>query len=81
MGLDQARQALRDLEPDLSTARQQVRDARSRARSLERLREHRAEAHRIEGLAIEQAELEELALARIVGTARSQGLANEESTS
>jgi len=57
--------SLAELEPAIEEARERVRQARVRVRSLERLREHRAEAHRIKSLAAEQDELEELSIARI----------------
>lgn len=81
MSLEQAHKALLDLEPPLTIAREQVREARTRVRSLERLRERQAEAHRLKSSSIEQAELEELALARIARTPRQPGRANQESLS
>ncbi|GEM_PF-1632003 len=52
------------LEP-ISEARRRLHHARARVRSLERLKEEAEDAHHREGLAAEQAELEELALSRI----------------
>ncbi|MEZ4330226.1 MAG: hypothetical protein R3F35_00590 [Myxococcota bacterium] len=59
-----ARMALVDFEPTRTKAREQVRRCRARVESLERLREQRAARHRHAMLAAEQAELEELAIAR-----------------
>ena len=52
------------LEP-ISEARRRLHHARARVRSLERLKEDAAATHQREGLAAEQAELEELAISRI----------------
>lgn len=59
-----ARMAAVDFEPKRARAREQVRRCRARVESLERLREQRAARHRQAMLASEQAELEELAVAR-----------------
>ncbi|HPG25791.1 MAG: hypothetical protein H6748_21185 [Spirochaetaceae bacterium] len=64
LAVARAERALADLVPALQAAREAVRRARMQVRSLEKLRERRAEAHRIAALAAEQNELEELALAR-----------------
>lgn len=63
--LAHAERALGDLDEPLAEARRRVHHARTRLRSLERLKEDAATRHRVEGLAAEQAELEELALSRI----------------
>ena len=65
--LQRTRILLAELDPQLAEARERVRAARVRVESLERLRERRAKAHRRESLAAEQAELEELSIARIAG--------------
>ena len=63
--LQRAKFVLAELDPAIAEARERVREARVRVQSLERLRERRAETHRRESLAAEQAELEELSIARI----------------
>ena len=64
--LESARLSLARLEPPLGEAREAVRRTRARVRSLERLRMRLEEEHRRVGLAVEQAEIEELAMARMV---------------
>lgn len=64
LDLGRAERALADLMPVLEAARAAVREAHARVESLDRLRERRAEAHRRENEAIEQAMLEDLALQR-----------------
>lgn len=61
----QAERAVAELTEPLAEARRRVRHAHARARSLERLREEAEQTHRREGLAAEQAEIEELAIARV----------------
>ncbi len=63
--LESARVSLAQLEPALVEARDVVRRTRARVRSLERLRERREEEYRRASRAAEQAEIEELAMARI----------------
>lgn len=63
--LQNAEFVLAELDPALAQAHERVQRARVRVQSLERLRERRAETHRRESLAAEQAELEELSIARI----------------
>ncbi len=65
IALQRAQYVLKELEPALREARERVQAARVRVESLERLRERRAESHRRESLAAEQAELEDLSIARI----------------
>ena len=57
--------AVAELEPGILAARERVRKAHTQVKSLDRLRQNREESHRRESLAAEQAELEELAIARI----------------
>ncbi|MFO0687194.1 MAG: hypothetical protein U0900_00620 [Myxococcota bacterium] len=59
-----ARMAVEAFEPRRAEAREQVRRCRARVESLEKLREQRAELHRRRALAGEQAELEDLSIAR-----------------
>lgn len=63
--LAQAQSAVEELLEPIAEVRRRLHHARSRVRSLERLKEDAAEKHHHEGLAAEQAELEELALTRI----------------
>jgi len=63
--LAHAESAVEELLEPIAEVRRRLHHARSRVRSLERLKEDAAEKHHREGLAAEQAELEELALARI----------------
>ena len=72
--------ALDALDPALDAARETLRRAVGRVRSLERLRARRASDHRAAALAAEQAELEELArshrtVAAGDGTAAAEGRA------
>ena len=60
-----ARQVLEEFEPVVEMARDQLRSAHTRVRSLERLREKQEEAHRQRGLALEQAQLEEITMLRL----------------
>jgi flagellar FliJ protein len=55
---------LEEMMPALDRARLAVREARARVRSLEKLREKRALAHREWGEKLEQAALDELAIGR-----------------
>ena len=59
-----ARQNVESFEPKRASARAVVRRCRARVESLERLRERRSDLHRKAALAVEQAELEGLAMAR-----------------
>lgn len=63
--LARVERSVEDLSAPISEARRRVEHARARVRSLERLKENAAEAHHREGIAAEQAELEELAISRI----------------
>jgi flagellar export protein FliJ len=63
--LARVERARADLEAPLQAARARVHLARTRVRSLERLREDAELEHRKVGLAAEQAELEELAVERL----------------
>ena len=60
-----AERAVGELLEPISEARRRLHHARARVRSLERLKEEAAATHQREGLAAEQAELEELAVSRI----------------
>ena len=71
--LAQVERAVEELREPIAEARRRLHHARSRVRSLERLKEDAAEQHHREGLAAEQAELEELALARIALKQSTQG--------
>jgi flagellar export protein FliJ len=59
-----AETVLEQLRPELEEARQALREARVRVRSLERLREKRVQAHRERMQRLEQAELDESAIGR-----------------
>ncbi len=61
----QAERAVEEMLEPIAAARRRLHHARARVRSLERLEEEAAARHHREGLAAEQAELEELALSRI----------------
>ena len=63
--LAQAQRAVEELLEPIAEVRRRLHHDRSRVRSLEHLKEDAAERHHREGLAAEQAELEELALTRI----------------
>lgn len=65
--LAHAQHLLGELDAPLRQAKEHVQKSRARVRSLERLREHRADEHRRESLSIEQRELEELAMVRLSG--------------
>ncbi|MEM9174124.1 MAG: hypothetical protein AAGC67_02735 [Myxococcota bacterium] len=60
-----AERAVAELIEPIGEARRRLHHARSRVRSLERLKEDAAATHQREGRAADQAELEELALSRI----------------
>ncbi len=60
-----ARRGLTEFEPVVEMARADLRSALTRVRSLERLREKQEEAHRQRGLALEQAQLEEITMLRL----------------
>lgn len=80
-GVARARHAFEEIEPPVAEARERVRVARTRVRSLEKLRDRQADAHRLESLAAEQAEIEEIALGRIarrVNAAREVRAGREE---
>lgn len=59
-----ARMQVESFEPRRAQARELVRRRRARVESLEKLRERRADLHRKQALSAEQAELEELSIAR-----------------
>ena len=67
-----ARQNVESFEPKRARAREELRRCRVRVESLENLRERRADLHRKDALAADQAELEGLAIARY---ARSSAIA------
>ncbi|HEB90861.1 MAG TPA: hypothetical protein ENI85_14905 [Deltaproteobacteria bacterium] len=71
--LESARLSRAQLDPPLLEAREAVRRTRARVRSLERLRERLEEDHRRVGRAAEQAEIEELAMARMTRDDASTG--------
>lgn len=79
--LARAERAVEEMLEPIAEARRRLHHARSRVRSLERLEEEAAAKHHREGLAAEQAELEELALSRIAlekaATRRRERLAGE----
>ena len=68
--LGHAERRIEELEAPLAEARRRVAHAHARVRSLERLEEEAEARHRREGLAAEQAEIEELAIGRYVPRGR-----------
>lgn len=63
--LVRARRVRDDFQPVIDMARDEVRAAHTRVRSLELLREKQQEGHRRRALALEQAQLEEITLLRL----------------
>lgn len=63
--LRRAERAILAFQPALTNARAIVQAAHTRLRSLERLKDKQQEAHRVAGLALEQAQLEEISMQRV----------------
>lgn len=76
--LGHAKRRCEELEAPIGEARRRVAHAHSRVRSLERLEEEAEATHRREGLAAEQAEIEELAIGRYARGRRSSRDASRE---
>lgn len=62
--------AVDELDPLLESARLEVQNARTRVRSLERLREKRQRLHQAESARVEQAGLDEMAITRLLAEGR-----------
>ena len=79
--LARARRELAEFEPVVELARAEMRAAHTRVRSLERLREKQEETHRQRGLALEQAQLEEITLLRLARAKTASAVSRREAGS